>query len=542
MSELWTKWEGQVVDGRFPLRRCLGVTDHSGVFLTEDPTHSLANAALKLVPAIPTLTELQLSHWNVAASLSHRRLLRLFSTGRCQLGNLHCLYAVMDYAEQNLAHFLANRALTEGEVLELLPSALDALAFLHSRDLVHGHLKPSNILVVGDELKLASDTVRPTGEAATSISMLSAYDPPEARDGSFSTAGDIWALGVTLYEALTRTTPIKPEERSHGVVLPPDFPPACADVIRECLSRRPGDRPSVAGLQAWLSRPTGKSAAAASRVIAVGSGAAQLATPSGTAAPSTASAVEQPPAVETAEPHIARNLSTATAQQPDANELNGSRGRLTIRAVVEPEPTPQEPPRPRALLPWALGAVAIIALGWGALHLFTGRPPAGIAKDAARPAPGVSAPATGPTEAQTSSQEPEVHPPAAESRPQEVAPPAREAPIPSAEPQRPAGSQHSTPASTASVVHEEIPNVPRNALGTIHGRVRVTVRVDVDASGAVVDQSLVNPGPSRYFARIATKAASKWKFKPKAGSSPRQWLVHFEFSRTGTTAHASSVS
>ena len=79
----------------------------------------------------------------------------------------------MDYAEQNLAHFLAQRALSDTEVREMLPATLDAVAFLHSQNFVHGQLKPSNILVVGDQLKLASDTIRPAGEAATSISMVS---------------------------------------------------------------------------------------------------------------------------------------------------------------------------------------------------------------------------------------------------------------------------------------------------------------------------------------------------------------------------------
>src|SRR5947208_1268863 len=110
MSEVWTKWEGQIVDG-FPLSRLLGVSDHSGVFLTEDPARNLRTAALKLVPAIPTLAESQLAHWKAVAALSHPRLIRLFSMGRCQLDNLHCLYVVMEYAEQNLAHFLAQRAL-----------------------------------------------------------------------------------------------------------------------------------------------------------------------------------------------------------------------------------------------------------------------------------------------------------------------------------------------------------------------------------------------------------------------------------------------
>ena len=69
MSEVWTQLEGRVVNGTFPLHRCLGSSDHSGVFLTEYAPQNLSRAALKLVPAIPTLAESQLSHWNAAAVL-----------------------------------------------------------------------------------------------------------------------------------------------------------------------------------------------------------------------------------------------------------------------------------------------------------------------------------------------------------------------------------------------------------------------------------------------------------------------------------------
>ncbi len=189
MSDVWTQWEGQVINGTLPLRRCLGMSDHSGVFLTEYAARELPNAALKLVPLIPTLAESQLAHWAAAAALTHPNLIRLFETGRCQLGGQHYLYVVMDYAEQNLAHLLQHRPLSETEVREMLPLTFDALTFLHDRGLVQGQLKPSNVLVVGNQLKLASDTIRPAGEATASIGTLSLYNPPEARDGSWRLGG-----------------------------------------------------------------------------------------------------------------------------------------------------------------------------------------------------------------------------------------------------------------------------------------------------------------------------------------------------------------
>jgi TonB family protein len=91
-------------------------------------------------------------------------------------------------------------------------------------------------------------------------------------------------------------------------------------------------------------------------------------------------------------------------------------------------------------------------------------------------------------------------------------------------------------SESASVIHEEIPSVPLHARQTIHGRVKVVVLVTVNSSGVVVSDIFENPGPSRYFARLASEAAKKWKFSPAVSS--RRWLVHFEFGRDGTKVRA----
>jgi serine/threonine protein kinase len=75
----------------------------------------------------------------------------------------------MDYAEQTLAQVLRHRGLTADEVQEMIPSILEALAFLHSKNLVQGQLKPANVLVVNDHIKLASDTVHPASRPRASF-------------------------------------------------------------------------------------------------------------------------------------------------------------------------------------------------------------------------------------------------------------------------------------------------------------------------------------------------------------------------------------
>jgi serine/threonine protein kinase len=254
-TEVWTEWESQVVNGVYPLRRFLGGSNHSAVFLTEYKAENLPDVAIKFVPADTLQTEAQLVQWLAAATLSHPHLIRLFDAGRCQFAGRGFLFVVMEYAEQTLAQILPQRALSPNEVREMLLPTLDALAFLHRNHLVHGQLKPSNFLVVNDQLKLSSDTVRPTGNSTSGLLRTSLYDPPELKDGGISTAGDVWGLGITLVEALTQRTPAWADERYETASLPATLPSPFVDTVRRCLSLTPASRPTIIELESQ-SRPT----------------------------------------------------------------------------------------------------------------------------------------------------------------------------------------------------------------------------------------------------------------------------------------------
>jgi TonB family protein len=249
MTETWAKWESLVINGVFPLRRFLSRSNHSVVFLTESKAHGLSEAAIKLIPAHPTRGELQLSHWRTVAGFSHPRLIRLFDSGSCQIAGHPFLFVVMEYAHQTLAQILPHRPLDSNEVQELLPPTLDALSFIHGEGLVHRKLKPPNFLVVNDQLKLSSDTLQPSGDARPGAK-LTVYDAPEAKDGRVFAPADIWALGITLVEALTQRPPAWPDRRSDTLSLPADLPSPLDGIIRRCLSHNPSERPTALELKA----------------------------------------------------------------------------------------------------------------------------------------------------------------------------------------------------------------------------------------------------------------------------------------------------
>ena len=442
-TEIWTKWESQVVNGIFPLRRFLGRSNHSVVFLTECRARNLPNAAIKIIPADPARAESQLSRWQVAASLSHPHLIRVLEAGRCKLGGHPFLFVVTEYAEQNLAQILPHRALTPAEVREMLTPALDALAFLHGQNLLQGQLKPPNFLVVNDQLKLASDTIRAAGDA-----------------GELDLAGDMQTLGATLVEALTQNRPAPGSPAP--APLPATLSPGLADAVQRCLSPEPGNRPTVSELRNLLD-----------------------------------------PAAEAPRMPVADPPPPAAPQAPAATRVP------VVEVPARPTPTPppmtQAPAPPAApsesfSMPYPRWLVPVAAVGLVLLLVWVGGRMLRSHGDPARP---IAQPIASP---QTSA---------------------------------PAAAPSATPQSAASpVVHEELPAVSSGARDSIHGQIKVVVRVTVDRAGNVAAENLEVRGTSKYFARLATDAAKKWKFVPADSQSPREWLVQFEFSRDGVTGHA----
>ncbi|MDP8982683.1 MAG: energy transducer TonB, partial [Acidobacteriota bacterium] len=89
----------------------------------------------------------------------------------------------------------------------------------------------------------------------------------------------------------------------------------------------------------------------------------------------------------------------------------------------------------------------------------------------------------------------------------------------------------------AGVVHRVLPQVPSKAIHTIHGAVKVAVRVEVGSNGSVTAAKLQSTGPSPYFAQFALDAARHWKFSPQSDT----WMLHFEFKPSGVTATAERV-
>ncbi len=495
MGRDWRQWEGQVVNGSFPLRQYLGGSDHSAVFLTERRGRDPLKAAIKLIAVDPANTAVQLARWESAAKLSHPHLLRLFESGSCQLDNVVLLYLVMEYAEDNLAQILPHRALTPEEARDLLEPALDTLAFIHGKSLAHGRLKPSNILAAGDQLKLSSDSLvrfddPAAGAANGKTAYPSVYDAPEIASGRISPASDSWSLGMTLMEALTQTLPAR--EAAAEPVLE-TVPAPFMGIAHCCLRRDPQRRCGAADIAARL---RASSPSSMSKVIARAQGPSTLRIPAAAAkwryilpvaaVVLVAAAVLLGPKLMNRQPESTQAVSAQQSGVPAERSAETSSAQPTGAAELE-RTAPTEP----------------------------------AAKPSARKPGNVNPnPASSNAAAPTSSKPASSKPAAPEPATMAAVPTAAEAPVAN-------GAQD-------EVVQQIMPAVSKSARDTIHGTIKVRVKVGVDSAGNVETASLVSPGPSKYFARQAMQAAQQWKFV--RGPDARAWIVRFGFRRSGTDA------
>ena len=252
-------WVGQVTDGRYPLLEWLGGSGTSGTFLTELDGLGSQKAALKLLPSSPQ-SEDRLAGWVAAAKLASPHLARIHHYGHAEIGGVSCVYVVFDLAEELLSQIIPERPLTADEARQMLDPILNALEYLHQAGFVHAHLKPSNVLVVENDIRLSSDALVPVGQAAPGLTN-ELHNAPELATGPADPRSDIWSLGVTLVEALTQQLPIWDAASDAEPVLPASIPAPFAEIARRCLHADPARRCTLADIRALLNVPQ-KSASA----------------------------------------------------------------------------------------------------------------------------------------------------------------------------------------------------------------------------------------------------------------------------------------
>lgn len=190
----------------------------------------------------------------VLSRLSHHGIARLFDAGISPAGQPYLVLELVD--GEPIDRWADERRLSVEARLRLFLQVAEAVAHAHTSLVVHRDLKPSNILVdrtgrtklldFGIAALLDTDSGSAPPTAVVGRALTPRYAAPEQLSGgAVTTATDVYALGVLLYELLTGCHPFAPVDA------------APAEVVRgitELEASRMSDRVRRAAAQAGRSR------------------------------------------------------------------------------------------------------------------------------------------------------------------------------------------------------------------------------------------------------------------------------------------------
>jgi serine/threonine-protein kinase len=251
----------------------------------------------------PARRERFLREARAVAALSHPNICTVYEIGHAG----DDLFIVMQYVEgETLARRLASGRIDPGRLRKIAEQLADALGDAHAHGVVHRDVKPSNIMIDGQDhitivdfgvaavvpdRRFDGDATTATDRALTGrgqiVGTIGYLSPEQIRGEPAGAASDVFALGVTLYEAATGYNPFERGNTLRTIVAllndapPPvrdtvrDFPEAFDELLSRCLDKQPEQRPrdgrEVAATLRWhaAGAPAGRPSVARQQSIAV---------------------------------------------------------------------------------------------------------------------------------------------------------------------------------------------------------------------------------------------------------------------------------
>ncbi|XP_052184642.1 3-phosphoinositide-dependent protein kinase 2-like [Diospyros lotus] len=203
----------------------------------------------------------------VIDQLDHPGIVRLFFTFQ----DTFSLYMALESCEggELFDQITRKGRLSEDEARFYAAEVIDALEYIHGMGLIHRDIKPENLLLTAEgHIKIADfGSVKPmqgsrvtilpnaaSDDKACTFVGTAAYVPPEVLNSSPATFGnDLWALGCTLYQMLSGSSPFKDASEwlifqkiiARDIRFPNYFSEAASDLIDRLLDTDPSRRPGA---------------------------------------------------------------------------------------------------------------------------------------------------------------------------------------------------------------------------------------------------------------------------------------------------------
>jgi tRNA A-37 threonylcarbamoyl transferase component Bud32 len=244
--------------GYYRIARLLG-QGASGAVYAADDEQLHRRVALKVIKRGPDGGEVDLERFrretSSLASVEHANVVSVLEAG---VADGVAYVATELVAGTDLGRWIGQRGrLPWATAAKLAAEVADGLEAIHAKGLVHGDLKPANVLV--DQRGRARLTDFGLGVAVTPDYV----SPEQAARAKPEARSDLYALGVVLFEMLTGDRPFSGSpaelEQKHLSARPmsprtlvPELPEALEALVLRLLAKKPEDRPTAAALAAEL--------------------------------------------------------------------------------------------------------------------------------------------------------------------------------------------------------------------------------------------------------------------------------------------------
>ncbi len=247
-------------DGRYRILRKLGSGGMANVYLAVDEELG-RRVAIKILNDRYANDELFIERFRreakSAAALSHPNIVSIYDRGQAE----GTYYIAMEVIEgRSLKELILTRGpLPIGQAIAYTLEILDALRFAHRHGIIHRDVKPHNILIGGERLKVTDFGIARAGASqmteAGSIMCTAQYlSPEQARGAPVTASSDLYSVAIVLYEMLTGKVPFSGDSAieiamKHLNELPkppskirPEIPEVLDQVVLRALAKAPEDR------------------------------------------------------------------------------------------------------------------------------------------------------------------------------------------------------------------------------------------------------------------------------------------------------------
>ena len=266
---------GNTLDqGKYQIIRKLGEGSYGIVYLADEVALDRP-VALKIIRPehlrSPAVAQAFNDEARLVAKLDHPHIVPIYALEKEELGGQLLHYMVMPYMEEgDLQTVLSRGGQDFQQKLRWMCQIADGLAYAHRHLIMHRDLKPQNIFVHRQDIKIGDFSLARASGSTREMSGLQgtlAYMSPEQIQGGCADfPSDIYALGVTYYQILTGDLPYDAEETEamfwQHVKAPipsaravnPEVPHALDRLVQRMMAKNPASRPSADEVAKALSK------------------------------------------------------------------------------------------------------------------------------------------------------------------------------------------------------------------------------------------------------------------------------------------------